>query len=102
METVSAEVADINLCKRVNFESNYVFVKTPKFMDLGLSPAHTSDKLKSIFVPAIRAGGLTDNSKGLTSSHGIAKVTADRASEAKSYSEYIKAVILKLWMFLSG
>ena len=53
-------------------------------------PAHTADKLKSIFVPAIRAGGLTDNSDGLTSSHGIAKVAADRVSEAKAYSDYIK------------
>ena len=59
-------------------------------MDLGLSPAHTADKLKSIFVPATRAGGLMENSNGLTSSHGIAKVTVDRVSEAKAYSDYIK------------
>ena len=58
--------------------------------DLGLLPAHTADKLKSIFDPSTRAGGLTDNSNGLTSSHGIAKVTADSASEAKAYSDYIK------------
>ena len=31
-----------------------------------------------------------DNSDGLTSSHGIAKVTANRASEEKAYSDYIK------------
>ena len=33
---------------------------------------------------------LTDNSAGLTSSQGIANVTADRVSEAKAYSDYIK------------
>ena len=33
---------------------------------------------------------MTDKYDGLTSSHGIAKVTADRASEAKAYSDYIK------------
>ena len=34
---------------------------------------------------------MTDNSDGLTSSHGIAKVAADRTSEAKAYSDYIKS-----------
>ena len=74
----------------MNFASNSVFGKTPKFVDLGLLPAHTANKLKSAFIPATRAGGLTDNSDGLMSSYGIAKVTADRASEAKAYSDYIK------------
>ena len=90
VETVSAEVAAVNPCKRVNFASNSVFGETPKFVDLGLSPAHTVDKLTSIFVPDTKVGGLMDNSDGLTPSHGIAKVTADRASEPKAYNEYIK------------
>ena len=51
--------------------------------------AHTGDKLKSVIGPATRAGGLTDNSNGLTSSHGISKVTATRVSEAKAYRDYI-------------
>ena len=58
-------------------------------MDLGLSPAYTSDKIKSIFVAPTRVGGFTDNSDGLTSSHGIVKGIADRVSEAKAYSDYI-------------
>ena len=58
---------------------------------IGLSSGHTVDKLQSIFVPATRVGGLTDNSGGLTSRHGIAKVAADRVSEEKAYSEYIKS-----------
>ena len=90
METVSAEIDDLNPCERVNFASNSVFGKTPKFVGLRLSPSHTADKLKPIFVPDTRSGGLTDNSDRLASSHGIAKVTADRASEAKVYSDYIK------------
>ena len=40
--------------------------------------------------PATKAGGLTDNSDTLTSRHRIAKVTADRVSEVKAYSDYIK------------
>ena len=89
-KTVSTEVADVNPCKRVNFASNSIFGKNLIFLDLGLLPAHTADKLKSIFVPATRVGGLTDNSDGLTSSHGISKVAAVRVSEAKMYRDYIK------------
>ena len=57
---------------------------------MGILTAHTADKLKSVIGPATRAGGLTDNSDGLTSSHGISKVVADRVSEAKAYSDYVK------------
>ena len=89
-ETVSAEVAFVDPCERVNFASNSVFGKNPKFVDLGISPAHTADKLKSVIVLATIVGGLTDNSDGLASWHHIVKVTADRASEAKAYSDYIK------------
>ena len=65
-------------------------------MDLGLSPAHTVDKLKSIFFHATRSGGLMDNTDGIMSSHIIEKYTADRVSEAKAYSDYIKILSLKL------
>ena len=74
----------------MNFASNAVFGENPKFVDLGLLPAHTVDKLKSVIGPATRARGMTDNSNGLTYSHGIKKVTADRVSVAKAYSDYIK------------
>ena len=33
---------------------------------------------------------MTDNTDGLTSSHGISKVAADRVSEVKAYSDYIQ------------
>ena len=74
----------------MNFASNAVFSENPKFVGLGLWPAHTADKLKSIIGHATRVRGLTDNSDRLASRHGIAKVTADRVSEAKAYSDYIK------------
>ena len=57
---------------------------------MGLLTAHTADNLKSVIGPATRAGGLTVNSNRLTSSHGIAIFSADRVSEVKAYSEYIK------------
>ena len=90
VETVSTEVTDVNSGERMNFASISVFRETPNFVDSGISPTHTADKLKSIFALATRAGGLTDNSDRLTSRHRIAEVTADRVSEAKAYSDYIK------------
>ena len=57
---------------------------------MGLLTAHTANKLKSGISPATRVRGLTDISDGLASRHGIVKVTADRVSEAKAYSDYIE------------
>ena len=74
---------------RMNFASNSVFGKTPKFVYLGLLRAHTADKMKSIFAPATRAVGLVDNSDCLTSKHRIAEHTVDKLSEEKVYSDYI-------------
>ena len=73
LEAVSAEVADVNLQERMNFASNSVLGETPKFVDLGLSPVHTTDKLKSVISPATRSGGLTDHSNWIASRHCIAE-----------------------------
>ena len=80
VKAVPGEVADVDAIKRMNFTNYPVLGKSPKFVDLRLSTAHTADKIKSVIGPATRAGGLTDNSNRLTSSHNIAKVTADRVS----------------------
>ena len=71
LETVPGEVADVNARKRMNFASNSVLGKTLKFLGLSLSPAHTADELNSVFAPATRSGGLTDNSNWLASRHHI-------------------------------
>ena len=90
VKAVPVEVADVDASERMNFASNPVLGKSPKFVDLRLSTAHTADKLKSVIGPATRVRGLTDNSDGIKSRNRIAEVTADRESEAKWYSEYIK------------
>ena len=64
--------------------------ENPKFVDLRLSTVNTADKLNSVFAPVTRAEGLTYHSDRLASMHRIAEVTADRASEAKAYRDYIK------------
>ena len=90
LESVSIEVANFNAHERIHFASNSVLGETPKFVDLGLSPANTADKLNSVFSPATIAGELTDNSNWLASRHGISEVTEGRVIEAKVYSDYIK------------
>ena len=90
LESVPGEVTNVNESERMNFASNSVLGKTPKFVDLGISPANTEDKLNSVFATATRSIGLIDKSDWLTSRHGISEVTEGRASEKKMYSNYIK------------
>ena len=54
VKAVPGEVADVDASERMNFASNPVLGKNPKFMNLRLSPAHTADKIKSIMGPATR------------------------------------------------
>ena len=90
MEAVPGEVVDVNARERMNFASNSVLSKNPKFGGLGISPAHTTDKLKSIIVPDTRAVGLIDNSDWLASRHRIAEGTEGRVIEIQAYKDYIK------------
>ena len=90
LEVVSGEVADINARKRMNFLSNSVLDETPKFVDLGLSPAHKTDKLKSVIGQTTRSGEFKDNSDWIASRHRIAEVTEEKLSKVQAYSNYIK------------
>ena len=54
VETVPKESSDINSCSEMDIVSNYVIGESPNFLDLGLSPANTADKLKAVFAPAAR------------------------------------------------
>ena len=90
LEAVSVEVADVNASKRMNFASNLVLGKNPKFVDLRLSIVNTADKFNSVFSPVARAEVLTDHSNWLASRHSIVEVTADRVNEAKEYRNHIK------------
>ena len=84
METVPVESADANSRGGMEFASNCVLGKSPNFVDLGLLPANAADKLNSVFAPATRVEGLTDNSDWLLSMHGYREVTVGRVSEAKA------------------
>ena len=68
-KTVSGESTDVYVRQRMDFASNSVVVESPIFMDLGLSPANTTDKLKSVIGPTARVEGLADSSNWLASRH---------------------------------
>ena len=58
LKTVRIERVDVYTRKRKDFASNSVIGKSPNLMDLGLSPAHTTDKIKSVISPTTRVEGL--------------------------------------------
>ena len=89
-KTVSGESANVYARKRMDFASNSVVAESPNFMDLGLSPAHTTGDLKSVISRATRIEGLKYSSDSLASKKGIEEVTFERVSEVQAYINYIK------------
>ena len=61
-KTVPDESADVYVRKRMDFWSNSVVAESPNFMDFRLSPANTTDKLKSVIGPTTRVKILTNGS----------------------------------------
>ena len=77
-------------CARIFCASNYVLNKSLKFNYLGLSPIHTSDKLKTAIIHATISGRLIDHSDWIASWNRIAEVKEERVSEVQSCSGYIQ------------
>ena len=73
-KTVSGESADIKAHEMMNFPSNYVIDKSPNFLYLGMSPAKTEDKLKSVIGSTTRVEGFTDDSNCFAYRHGSKEV----------------------------
>ena len=73
---------------RMNFASDTVFSKSPKFMDLGLSSVGTTDKLGSVFSPTSRIGSSTHGNNWLVRSHSISGATADIVIRTESKHNY--------------
>ena len=88
-KTVSDKITDVYARKRIDFGSNSVLSKIPNFMDFGLSPANTPDKINSIIFPTTRVVRLKNGSGWLAPRHDIEEVMAERVIKAKEYSNYI-------------
>ena len=80
--------ADVKSCCRMNLTSDAVLTKSPNFVNLWLLSIHTSDELRSVFIPTTRIRTLTDGSNWLLPVHWIGNVTADRVSRTGSDKYY--------------
>ena len=61
-KVVTHESADVYVCIRMNFGSDTVLSKNTNFMNFGLSPVNTTDKLGSVIVPTTRVRMPTNGS----------------------------------------
>ena len=93
--------SDVCARKRMDLMSISVLSESPSFMNFGLTPANTPDKLKSVIVPTTRVERLTNGSDWILTKHNIEEVTVERVGEAKAYRDYILKMSLKLWKILS-
>ena len=88
-KTFSKESADVNSCYGMDFGRNSDVIKSPNFMEFGLWPAKTPDKIESVIVPTTRVGRLANGPNRIRTRHDIEEVTADRVGGTKSHIDYI-------------
>ena len=96
IKVVNNKTADVYARSRMNFGSDTVLSKNPNFMNFGLSPVNTADKLGSVIIPKTRVGRPTNVSDWLHHGHDISGYTADGVNKMKAKSAIILKIILKL------
>ena len=82
-KVVTDESAKVYARVRMNFGSDTVLVKNLNFINSGLSPVNTTDKLRSVIVLTTRFGRPTNGSDWLHPRHDIEEATAYRVIETK-------------------
>ena len=55
-KVVTKKSADVYVRGQMNFGSDTVFSKNPNFINFGMSPINTTDKLRSVIFPTTRVG----------------------------------------------
>ena len=80
--------ADVYSHCRMNFMCDAVLIKSPNFLNPGLSSVHTSDELGSFSIPDIRIRMHIDGSNWILPGHLIGEVTAARMSRTRSEQNY--------------
>ena len=72
----------------MNLKCDAILTESPNFVNLGLSSVHTSDELRSVFIPTTIIGRPMDGSNRILSGHRIVEVTADIVSRTRSEQNY--------------
>ena len=75
---VPDESADVYARKSMDFGSNSILSESPNFMNFGLSPANTPDKLNSVLSPTTRVESLTNGSYWILPRHDIEIIMLER------------------------
>ena len=87
---------DINWRCGMNSGSNVIFTKISNLINVVLTSVNTTDKLGSFSVPTTRVERPTGSYYWIRNGHDIEEATADRVSNNRGKSDYIKKMILKL------
>ena len=87
-KVVTNKSADVYVCRRMNFRSDTVLSENPNFMNLGLSPVNTTDKLESVPFPTTIFGRPKNGSNWLQPGHDIKESTAYRVIETRENNHY--------------
>ena len=87
-KVVTDESVNIYMRGQTNFGSDTVLSKNPNFMNFGLLPVNTTDKLRSIIVLTARVGGPRNGSNWLQSGHDIEEAKLDRVRKTKANNHY--------------
>ena len=87
-KAVNNESVNVYARRRINFGSYTVLSKNPNFINFGLLPVNTTDKLRSVIFPTTIAGRPTNGSEWLQYGHDIEEATSDRVRETKEKNHY--------------
>ena len=72
----------------MNLTCDAILTEIPNFVNLGISSVHTSDELRSVFIPNTTIGTPTDGSNWLLPGHRIGNVKADIVIMMGSEQDY--------------
>ena len=81
-------IANVYSPCRINFTCDAILAEMPNFMNMGISPVHTSDELGSFKNPTTRIGRAINEPNCLLPGHLIGEVAANRIIRARSEQNY--------------
>ena len=87
-KAVTNKRSDVYTRRWMKFGSDTLFSKNPNFMNFGLSPVNTTNKLGSIIVPTTRVWRPTNGYWWIHPVHDIEEATSDRVIKMKADNHY--------------
>ena len=85
---VTDEISDVYARSQMNFGSDTILSENPNFINFGMSPINTTDKLGSTIVPITRVWMPTIGSNWIHPENDIEESTADGEIKTKAKNHY--------------